>query len=265
MSYEKQSSSESRSPLKAAPLRYAGQSLDEEIQRVLEDDVLVYLIMAAFAIAIVIHEWWRWFIKSPPQPIAFTVFAAIVVGYTVRKVVLARRKLKRLRLARDGERAVGQFLEELREKGYRVLHDIVGDDFNIDHLLIGPKGVFTIETKTMSKPARGKPEIEYDGTQILVNGFKPDRDPVVQAKAQAYWIKELLVNLTGKSVAVRPVVVYPGWYINQPTKGGRPDVWVLNPKALPTFIENSNTELSDEDVRSFQVHLSRFVRNTVEK
>lgn len=61
---------------------------------------------------------------------------------------------------------------------------------------------------------------------------------------------------------VRPAVVYPGWFINQTFKGGRPDVWVLNPKALPTFIENANTELSEEDICSFHTHLSRFVRNT---
>jgi hypothetical protein len=262
MSYEDKNATESRSPLKDAPLRYAGQSLDEEIQRVLEDDVFSYIAMAVFAVVLALHEWWRWFSNSPPQPEAFTVLALGTLAYTARKIVLARRKLKILRLARDGERTVGQFLESLRENGYRVLHDIVGNDFNVDHLLIGPKGVFTIETKTMSKPARGKPEIEYDGTQILVNGFKPDRDPVVQAKAQAHWIKDLVEELTGKSITVRPAVVYPGWFINQTTKGNWPDVWVLNPKALPAFIEKSDCKLSDEEVCSFHSHLSRYVRNS---
>lgn len=228
----------------------------------MEDDVLVYLMMAVFAIVLALHEWWRWFSNSPPQPIVFTVLALVALAYAARKFILGKRKLRTLRLARDGERVVGQFLEGLRENGYRVLHDIVGDNFNIDHLLIGPKGVFTIETKTMSKPARGKPEIDYDGTQILVNGFKPDRDPVVQAKSQAHWVKELVKELTGKSITVRPTVVYPGWFVKQMPKGSRPDVWVLNPKALATFIENSDGVLSDEDVRSFHSHLSRYVRNS---
>jgi hypothetical protein len=262
MSYEDKNSAKSRSPLKGAPLRYAGQSLDEEIQRVLEDDVLIYLVAAAFVFALAFYEWWRSFSNAPPHPVFLTLIAMVVWVYTARKITLAMRKIKTLRLARDGEKVVGQFLEGLRENGYRVLHDIVGDNFNIDHLLIGPKGVFTIETKTMSKPARGKSEIDYDGTQILVNGFKPDRDPVVQAKAQAHWIKELVKELTGKTIAVQPAVVYPGWFINQTPKGSRPEVWVLNPKALATFIDNSDGELSDEDVRSFHAHLSRYVRNS---
>lgn len=261
MNYETKNKALSRSPLKDAPLRYAGQSLDEEIQRVLDDDILVYLVSATLFISLALFEWWRSYFDLPPQPILFTIIAAIAIAYTARKVIFARRTLKRLRLARDGERAVGQYLEELRANGYRVLHDIVGDDFNIDHLLIGPKGVFTIETKTISKPAKGKTEIDYDGSEIIVNGFKPDRNPVVQAKAQANWIKSLIENLTGKSVAVRPTVVYPGWYIRQMSKG-RPDVWVLNPKALGAFIENSAGELSDEDVHSLHAHLSRYVRNT---
>jgi len=262
MSYENNKTSESRSPLKAAPLRYAGQSLDEEIQRVMDDEILGYFMMAGFAILLALHEWWRWYRSSPPQPVIFSIVALGALATTIRKFFLVKRKINMLRLARDGERSVGQFLDGFRENGYRVLHDIVGENFNIDHLLIGPKGVFTIETKTMSKPGKGKAEIDYDGTQILVNGFKPDRDPVIQAKAQAHWIKELVKELTGKAITVRPAVVYPGWFINQLQKNGRPDVWVLNPKALPTFIENSDGVLSDEDVRSFHAHLSRYVRNS---
>jgi len=263
MSYDDKNTAESRSPLKAAPLRYAGQSLDEEIHRILENDAFPLIMAAIFTIVLALHEWWRWYAKSPPQPIIFSVFAIVVAAYTTRKILLVKRQLKTLRLARDGEKIVGQFLESLRENGYRVLHDIVGDKFNIDHLLIGPKGIFTIETKTLNKPAKGEPRVDYDGTQILVNGFKPDRDPVIQAKSQAKWIKELVKELTGKTIIVRPAVVYPGWYINPMPKGSRPEVWVLNPKALPAYIENADGALSDEDIRSFTYHLSRYVRNSV--
>lgn len=261
MNFKNNKAHKTRTPLDAAPLRYAGQSLDEEIQRLLDDEVTEAALIAVLAVALAAQEWWRSFMQAPPSPILFSIAAALAVAYAVWRIIPARRKLRQLRLARDGERSVGEMLEELRGKGYRVLHDIVGDDFNIDHLLIGPKGVFTIETKTISKPARGKTEIDYDGTEIRVNGFKPDRDPVVQAKAQANWVKGLIANLTGKSVVVRPTVVYPGWYIRQASKG-RPDVWVLNPKALGAFIENSAGELSDEDVHSFHAHLARYVRNT---
>lgn len=37
----------------------------------------------------------------------------------------------------EGERAVGQFLEQLREQGFHVFHDVVGTGFNVDHVLVG--------------------------------------------------------------------------------------------------------------------------------
>jgi hypothetical protein len=58
--------------------------------------------------------------------------------------------MRTLRQGIEGEKAVGQFLERLREQRYQVFHDLVGDGFNVDHVLIGPAGVFTIETKTSS-------------------------------------------------------------------------------------------------------------------
>lgn len=73
----------------------------------------------------------------------------------------------------------------LAEERLPGLHDEIGQGFNLDHVLIGSAGVFTIETKTLSKPVRGQARIKFDGERFLVNGFEPDRDPVIQAKAQA--------------------------------------------------------------------------------
>ena len=161
-------------------------------------------------------------------------------------------------MARDGEKAVGEFLERFREKGYRVFHDVVGGNFNIDHLLIGKTGIYTIETKTLSKPIKGKSVIQYDGSQITVNGFTPDRDPVVQAKAQASWVKDLVKDLTGKIYKVQPVVLYPGWFVQQSAGG---EVWVLNPKALPGFLEKNTVSIDESLIPSIATHLSRYVRN----
>jgi len=40
------------------------------------------------------------------------------------------------------------------------------------------------------------------------------------------------------------------------------EVWVLNPKALPTFIENEPVVLAQEDVMLATYHLSRHIRTT---
>jgi hypothetical protein len=164
-----------------------------------------------------------------------------------------------LRLAAEGEKAVGQFLEGLREHGYRVFHDVVGDGFNVDHVLIGPAGIFTVETKTWSKPPRGEARIQFDGERILRGTLEPDRDPVIQARAQSGWLRDLLAESTGRRFDVRPVVVFPGWFIEQTSAKAR-GIWVLNPKALPHFLENEPRQLSDEEAKLASFHLSRFIR-----
>ena len=222
---------EKRSPLKSAPLRNPGQSLDEEIDRLLMDKAAPYLYGTTTFLVIAGMEWWHWYLSSPPQPLVFTAIALITVLVTARKCVVIRRQIRQLKLARDGERAVGQYLEQLREQGYRVLHDLVGDGFNVDHVLIGPAGVFTVETKTISKPAKGKTEIEYDGEHLTVNGLKPDRDPLVQGKAQAHWLGGLLQETTGRRFEVRSMVLYPGWFVKLLTGAPWLDCWCLIPRA----------------------------------
>ncbi|GJM24502.1 MAG: hypothetical protein DHS20C16_09170 [Phycisphaerae bacterium] len=69
-------------------------------------------------------------------------------------------------------------MEQTREKGYRVYHDIQCDGFNIDHVLIGPGGVFVIETKTASKPTKGNATIKYDGESTRIVAYEPERDPI---------------------------------------------------------------------------------------
>lgn len=249
-----------RTPFKDKPLRYPGQSLEDEIQHLLDkmDEILILPIILAL---LAVVEWGRWYFNSAVSlftAILFSLFALLVSIWTAGRIRSLRQRRRQLSLGRDGERIVGQYLEELRAKGYRVLHDIVVKEFNIDHVVIAPTGIFTIETKTVSKPLRGATVISFDGEKTLINGMKPDRDPVIQARSQASWIRDFLKSSLGRHFSVRPVIIFPGWFVK-----GTPncsDVWVLNEKALPAFIEHEPTLLSPDDLQAITFQLSQYIR-----
>jgi hypothetical protein len=253
---------EKRSPLKDKPLRNPGQSLDEQRQDLVNDYMLWPMVFAMTLILFAAWEWLRYYRPQAPSPVIFTTGAIAAIVFAAYRVYNALPRLHALKLGRDGEKAVGQFLESLRERGYRVFHDVVGGNFNLDHVLIGPAGVFTVETKTHSKP-NGDARVTFDGETIRIDGFEPDRDPVVQAKAQASWLRELLSESTGRRFEVKSVIVYPGWWVNEDHNKPNP-VWVLAPKRLPTFLDQEPRRLSQEDIHLAAFHLSRFVRTAAQ-
>lgn len=251
--------SRTKSPLKDNPLRNPGQSLDEEINRLVDDQMSIWITFVVFSVVLAALEWWRWYTNPPFAPWPYTFLALAVVTVGTWKLRNFRKKLVKLRLGRDGEKAVGQYLELMREQGYKVFHDVIGEGFNVDHVLVGVKGVYSIETKTYSKPVRGNPTVKFDGSTLSINGFKPDRDPVVQAKAQASWLADLLLKSTGKAFPVRPILVFPGWWVESKNMK---DIWVLNPKGIDTFLSNEDDTLTKEDTSLIAYHLSRHIRTS---
>jgi hypothetical protein len=162
-------------------------------------------------------------------------------------------------LGRDGEREVGQQLEELRAEGCKIFHDVQGDGFNLDPVAICPQGIFTIETKTWSKKSSDEP-ITFDGNTIFANGYE-NKHPITQSHAQANWLSHLLERSIGKKFKVMPVLVFPGWFVDpESTKHAKEKgIWLLNPKALIKFIKNEPPVLSNEEINQTSFHLERYV------
>jgi hypothetical protein len=48
----------------------------------------------------------------------------------------------------EGEEVVGEILEGLEADGWQVIHDVSFGRGNIDHIVVGPGGLFTVETKS---------------------------------------------------------------------------------------------------------------------
>jgi hypothetical protein len=198
----------------------------------------------------------------------YTLISLIVVPLCSLKIIGAFRKAKHLRLGRDGERAVGQFLDVLRESGARVFHDVPGEGFNIDHVVISPQGIFVIETKTRTKPGKRDAMVTIDNGALRIGGAACDRRPIDQASAGARWLQGLLLESTGKAYKVRSAVVFPGWFVEPMSERWKSDAslpWILEPKALPSFIKNEPEQLQMTDVSLVAFHLSRYVRTMQER
>jgi Nuclease-related domain len=83
--------------------------------------------------------------------------------------------------------------------------------------VIGPGGVFAIETKTRSIPT-GRHEVRFDGKHIWVDGYVPDRDPVAQVHACAASLRRILKEYSGLDVEPHPVILFPGRYVVEANK-----------------------------------------------
>jgi hypothetical protein len=250
-----------RSPIKEAPLPQAGESLRERRTRVFEERIETPLFVAAGALIIAILEWWRVYFPSPQFPWLMTVMAVGAIGFLLWRVQKTLPIIRQLKLAEEGERKVGQELEQLRELGYEVFHDVPGPSFNVDHVLVGPAGLLCVETKTWRKPVDRDAKIRFDGEVVTVvpSGWRPARDPVAQSRALANWLQGLIRQSAGRELYVRPVVLLPGWWVEQ-GKGTTREIWVLEPKALKTFLGNEARRLAEEDIKLASFHLTQYVR-----
>ncbi|MGA2318274.1 MAG: nuclease-related domain-containing protein [Thermodesulfobacteriota bacterium] len=248
----------SKSPLKEPLLRLPGQSIDEQMDRLFDEKLLSYLLFALVFFLLASFGWIQALNQSRLNPWFMSIVAAPVIAYCAFRIWQTMKEVKRLKLGRDGERAVAEQLDVLKRQGAIVFHDLIGDGFNLDHVVLSGQGVFVVETKTRSKPAKGSPTVTFDGKTLLVNGLEPERNPVTQAQANARWLAQMLRASTGKEFPIRPVVLFPGWFVEPSPKGST--VWVLHPQALPSFIEHEPDRISESDLHLAAFHLARYIR-----
>lgn len=129
----------------------------------------------------------------------------------------------------EGEELVAKQLAKLPRDRWMPLHDLaLGEGGrNVDHLVIGRPGVFTVNTKNLA----GK--VVVKGSSFLVNGF-PSRDLHV-ARDEAARVGERLSIAVGETVDVAPVVVVltPSLEIVRQPEG----VHVLGGRDVPSWFD----------------------------
>lgn len=253
-------SSNKKSPIKEKTLRHPGQSLDEKLEKLVYEGAVKYYFIAVILLIWVGHDWLIYYLKSPQNPMFITVIALATVPFCIYKLIKIYKETRSVILGREGERAVGQFLESLRADGCVVFHDIIAENFNLDHVVVSKKGIFAIETKTYRKPEKGEAKILFDGEKISFQGAGKYDQHLIQVSSASVWLKNTIKATTGKTFDIKPVILFPGWFVESNEQGKKSGIWVLNPKALPVFIKNLPETISQEDAQMVVYHLCRYVR-----
>ncbi|MGW7515098.1 nuclease-related domain-containing protein [Streptomyces sp. NPDC054796] len=102
-----------------------------------------------------------------------------------------------------GEVRVGRELQRLTSHGWRVLHSIpLPNGVDIDHLLIGPGGVFTINTK------RHPDGHVWVGDHVVKINHGESRHYQRKARAEAERARKVLEPRCAFSVPVEPMLVF---------------------------------------------------------
>ncbi len=149
------------------------------------------------------------------------------------------------RVGAGGEETVGSRLDKLEKHGWHVLHAVpVGDrGSDIDHVLIGPGGVFTLNTKTHPGGTVwvGRDSVRVNGhrTQYLRN-----------SRHEAARAQELLSAAVGFAVQVRPALVFlTGSLFPNVTIKKRPeDVLILDRMDIPGVFKRATRRLTPDQV-----------------
>jgi hypothetical protein len=239
----------SRAPFKDLVRRPAGESirlkleeLDDQLSELTSGLVLFPLLMVLGMFAL--HP------KDLLSPVIFFLFSAgasAYFGVRLYKVIRARANYQ---LGYEGERFVGEELSRLIALGFEIYHDVPFDGFNIDHVLVGRRGVFIIETKTRRKPVdesgEKKFKVSFDG-KYLQWPWGADSYGVEQAKNNARTLAGWLNAAAGENVWTTPILTLPGWMVER--KVPSENFYVLNPKEIYGVCSDQPEKLTEPQIR----------------
>jgi hypothetical protein len=126
-----------------------------------------------------------------------------------------------------GEERVGGILEELAEQGdWRVIHDVSLGHGNVDHILMGPGGLFTLETKSHPGPIKAG---RVHGATLR------------QAQAE----RKAIEAITG--LTVEPLIVYSHARVDRPLARRR-GVRVVPAPMLLGYLQKRRSVLVQEQI-----------------
>ena len=202
----------------------------------------------ATALAVLLLVWFALFLygENVKRIMALGLPASLLIGAIFlfalkqleKKGNMAIDNAKRAERGAVAEEKTGALLVGLSEGNF-IIHDFDTGRGNIDHILVGPKGIFTLEVKSH----RG--DITFDGTILHRDELPFEKDFLKQAWAECFAVREILARWDIKEPSAEPVILFTNAFVK--VRGRAKGVEVMNLKFLPKFLERLPDRLTIGD------------------
>jgi hypothetical protein len=187
-----------------------------------------------------------------PMLVAYMFFASRLARGWPRLRVLLRERQQGAMLA--------TLLDQAATGDSHAYHAVTGAGFDIDHVLLSPAGVFAISVELPEHPAGHEPSALFDGEFLEINGAIPIREPVARARVVARMFGKLLFERTGHAQRVIPVLLMPGWTVEQPSHP-RLETCVASPADFLAFLSRLKPALDREELVELRGAVMGIVRD----
>jgi hypothetical protein len=257
-------------PVAEKLIRGPGESLRRELDRY--DRSLVFHLVGCALLPLLVLTSGLWFVAglSPATRLAALIVLAVVLAATLygsgRWLLVLLQRRRDLKQRWFNARVVAEAIEPLRQLGLRVFHDVPALEatppFTLDHIIVGPAGVYLLKTKTVN---RGKARAGLDEHKIVYDGHElifpwgDDAKPLSEIRDPAVWLDHWLVQLLGRRVPVHPVLVFPGWWVED--QAAQSAVRVTNPLQVAALASRREAVLTAEQIELVAKHLESRCRD----
>lgn len=184
--------------------------------------------------------------------IAAILGAAMIVG------IMRTEWLDSWRIGAEGERKTASYLAELEEAGFIVRHDrrVPGYVGNVDHIAVGPTGVWVIETKSY----RGR--VELYGDRLEINDQPRDRI-IDQVYKEAVAVQIALGDrLSSLGMTVTPVLCLHRAKLGWGNKSGK-GVRIVDGRGLVKLVRSGESRLSPAQIEGLASEIDKLFRPSV--
>jgi hypothetical protein len=207
------------------PSRRAGQHQREIVRR--------YALRALVAVVVVMLAAAGVSVVAGFHSRAFVLAEVVAIAAVVAIDRLAMPIIDRRDRGARGEETVGRILDAMRGRGWLVIHDVASGRGNIDHVLVGPAGIFTVETKSH----RGR----LNADQVNLKMLK-------QAYAQSKHVERVM------GMKTEPMLVFSRAYLT-PAVARRYGVVILPARLVAGHLARRAPRHSADEVRSLHERL----------
>lgn len=146
-----------------------------------------------------------------PKNIWISIILIICMGFVLvilnKKIKLFEQERLSYRKGAIGETIIGLVLDGFPDS-FRVIHDLTTPFGNVDHVVIGPTGVFLIDTKNW----RGIVSSDGNG-ELLVNNKPTNKPEIKNFTARIMNIKDKIRVLSGHEPYIQGIFAFPSAFL----------------------------------------------------